>query len=314
MNAEAMLAGVELGGTKVLVLRARGRYVVDRETIPTTSPAGTLGHTAGILRDWNAQEPFAAIGIGSFGPIRLDPHAPDHGIMLPTPKPGWAGADIFGTLTAPFDCPAMIDTDVNGAALAELRWGAGAQGPVPSDSLCYITIGTGVGGGFAMNGRAVHGALHPEIGHIRFPRAAGDDFAGCCPFHGDCIEGLVSGPALAARFGVPGHEIDAQDARWDHVAHDIAHLVSTILLSASPRQLLIGGGVGMGRTSLLDKVREKVVAQLGGYLPHVSRDSIGDVVKAPLLGDEAGPLGAVALAMAALEDKDSRLPVGRDRS
>jgi len=301
MNADAMLAGVELGGTKVFVLRARGRDIIDRVMIPTTSPAETLGRAVDILKGWNEEEAFAAIGIGSFGPVRLDPHAADFGFMLPTPKPGWAGADIFGTLTAPFDCPAEIDTDVNGAALAELHWGAGAQGEVPSDSLCYITIGTGVGGGFAMNGRTVRGAMHPEIGHIRVPRAAGDGFAGHCPFHGDCIEGLVAGPALAKRFGVPGHEIDPADPRWDDVANDIAHLVSTILLGTAARQVLIGGGVGMGRADLLDRVREKVVAQLGGYLPHVDAQSIGGIVAPPLLGDQAGPLGAVALAMDALE-------------
>jgi fructokinase len=241
------------------------------------------------------------MGIASFGPLRLDRSAADFGMMLLTPKAGWEGADIFGTLTAPFDCPAAIDTDVNGAALAELRWGAGAQGEVPSDSLCYITIGTGVGGGFAFNGRTVHGAMHPEIGHIRVPRAAGDAFAGSCPFHGDCIEGLISGPALATRFGVPAHAADPTDRRWNDVASDLAHLVSTILLSTAARQVLIGGGVGMGRPDLLDRVRREVVAQLAGYLPHIDDDSIGRIVRAPMLGDQAGPLGAIALAMDALE-------------
>lgn len=297
MNAESMLAGVELGGTKVFVLRARGRAILDREMIPTTTPAETLGKAVEILKGWNAEYPFAAMGIGSFGPLRLDPHAPDFGFMLPTPKPGWAGADIFGTLTAPFDCPVVIDTDVNGAALAELRWGAGSQGPVPSDSLCYITIGTGVGGGFAFNGRTLCGAMHPEIGHIRVPRAPGDSFAGNCPFHGDCIEGLVAGPALAKRFGAAGQDIGPDDPRWDDVASDIAHLVSTILLGTAARQVLIGGGVGMGRTGLLDRVREKILVQLGGYLPHVNALSIGQIVRAPMLGEQAGPLGAVALAL-----------------
>ncbi|KEY99873.1 fructokinase [Sphingomonas sp. BHC-A] len=299
-DAEPMLAGIELGGTKVQVLRARGTTVCDRETIATTTPRETLSRVVAVLERWHAQAPIAAIGIGSFGPIRLDRRAPDFGVMLPTPKPGWAGADIFGTLTAPFDCPAMIDTDVNGAALAELRWGAGARGEAPSDSLCYITIGTGVGGGFAFNGHTVHGAMHPEIGHIRVPRAPGDGFAGCCPFHGDCIEGLVSGPALARRFGMPGHEIDPADPRWDDVASDIAHLVATILLGTSARQVLIGGGVGMGRADLLEQVRRKVVALLGGYLPHVDQAGIGRIVTTPLLGDQAGPLGALALAMDAL--------------
>ncbi len=294
-----MLAGVELGGTKVLVLRARGSAILERTSVPTTTPAETLGKAVEILRGWHAEMPFDAMGIGSFGPVRLDRSAADFGIMLPTPKPHWAGADIFGTLTAPFDCPAVIDTDVNGAALAELRWGAGAG--TGSDSLCYITIGTGVGGGFVINGRPLHGAMHAELGHIRTPRARGDDFAGACPFHGDCIEGLIAGPSLAKRFGAPGSEIADDDPRWDYVVHDIASMVSTILLTTAARQVLIGGGVGMARQTILPRVRAAVVAQIAGYLPHVDATQIDSIVTAPRLCEEAGPLGAVALACDALE-------------
>lgn len=299
-HAPPLIAGVELGGTKVVVLRAHGRAIIERVTIPTTTPAATLGAAADTLARWHAQEPFAALGIGSFGPLRLDRTAPDFGVMLPTPKPGWSGADIYGALAAPLGCPAAIDTDVNGAALAEARWGAGAQDGDPSDCLCYLTIGTGLGGGFALHGRPLHGAMHPELGHILVRRAAGDDFAGACPFHGDCIEGLVSGPALAARFGMPGDAIADDDPRWDHVASDIAQLVGTILLTTAARQVLIGGGVGMGRAFLLDRIRARVVEQLAGYLPFVDRDSIASVVRPPALGDQAGPLGAVALALDAL--------------
>ena len=292
-----LVAGVELGGTKMVVLRARGREIVDRVTIPTTSPAETLGAGVELLTRWQAEEAFAALGIGSFGPLRLDRNAADFGHMLPTPKPGWTGANIYGVLIAALPCPAAIDTDVNGAALAEARWGAGAEADAPYDCLCYLTIGTGLGGGFALHGKALHGAMHPELGHILIRRAPGDSFAGACPFHGDCIEGLVSGPALAARFGVPGDRIAADDPRWDDVAHDIAQLVGTILLTTAARQVLIGGGVGMGRADLLDRVRAKVVAQLGGYLPFVDAGSIATIVRTPVLGDQAGPLGAVALAM-----------------
>ncbi|HUD93033.1 ROK family protein [Sphingobium sp.] len=297
MTAEPLLAGVELGGTKMFVLRARGRQIFQRETVATTSPADTLGAAASILKDWWAEEPFAALGIASFGPIRLDRSALDFGQMLPTPKPGWSGADIFGTLTHDLPCPALIDTDVNGAALAELRWGAGAETSPSSNCLCYLTIGTGLGGGFALEGRPLHGAMHPEVGHIRIRRAPGDDFEGVCPFHGDCIEGLVSGPALARRFGVPGDRIAADDPRWDHVAHDIAQLVSTLLLMTAARQVLIGGGVGIGRAALLERVRSRVVEQLNGYLPFVTTDSIASIVRPPALGDQAGPLGAIALAL-----------------
>lgn len=296
-----LFAGVELGGTKMILLRARGREIIERVSIPTTTPGETLAAAANRLRAWQAEEAFAALGIASFGPLRLDRSADDFGHMLPTPKPGWTGADIYGALSGALPCPAAIDTDVNGAALAEARWGAGAEGEMPSDALCYLTIGTGLGGGFALHGRALHGAMHPELGHIAIRRAPGDDFAGACPFHGDCIEGLVCGPALAQRFGVAGDQIQADDPRWDHVAHDIARLVGTILLTTAARQVLIGGGVGMGRAALLDAVRTKVVAQLGGYLPFVTADSIKSIVRLPALGDQAGPLGAVALAMDALE-------------
>ncbi|MBA4089049.1 MAG: fructokinase [Sphingobium sp.] len=301
MSALPYLAGVELGGTKIFVLRARGREIVERVSIPTTAPAETLGAAGALLRRWHEAEPFAALGIGSFGPLRLDRAAADFGHMLPTPKPGWTGADIYGALAGVLPCPAAIDTDVNGAALAELRWGAGAEGGTPSDCLCYITIGTGLGAGFAMQGRPLHGAMHPELGHIFTRRAPGDGFAGACPFHGDCIEGLVAGPALARRFGVPGDRIPAEDPRWDDVAHDIAQMVGTILLTTAARQVLIGGGVGMGRTDLLDRVRTRLVAQLAGYLSFVTKDTVGAIVRPPVLGDQAGPLGAVALAMDALE-------------
>lgn len=303
MIQEPMIAGVELGGTKVVVLRARGRTILESRTVPTTTPEDTLSAVVAILKPWHEESPFDAMGIGSFGPLRLDRQADDFGIMLPTPKPGWAGADIYGRLTEGFDCPVAVDTDVNGAALAELRWGAGAATATTaqSDSLCYITIGTGVGGGFAFNGHTLRGAMHPEIGHIMVRRATGDGFAGHCPFHGDCIEGLVAGPALARRFGVPGHEIDPADARWDHVASDIAGLVATILIGTAARQVLIGGGVGMGRADLIDRVREKVIAQIAGYLPHIDSETISAVVRSPALGDQAGPLGTVALALDALE-------------
>lgn len=298
------VAGVELGGTKVFVLRAQGRDIVEREMIPTTTPAETLGRARDILTRWQAQGPLLGLGIASFGPLRLDRNADDFGHMLPTPKPGWSGADIFGALAGALPCPAAIDTDVNAAALAEARWGAGAEGDRPSDCLCYLTIGTGLGGGFALDGRTLHGAMHPELGHIMVRRAEGDGFRGACPFHGDCIEGLVAGPALAKRFGVPGDQIADDDPRWDFVAHDIAQLVSTILLTTAARQVLIGGGVGMARAALLDRVRGKVVALLGGYLPFVTQESVPSIVRSPALGEQAGPLGAVALALDCLADAE----------
>lgn len=296
MQPDPLFAGVEIGGTKTIVLLARGRDILRELSIPTAGPAATLEQASVLLRQWHDECGFAALGIASFGPLDLDRSSLGHGHMLPTPKAGWSGADILGTLTNGLDCPAAIDTDVNGAALAEYMWGAGARKDGPPDSLCYITIGTGIGGGFVINGRPLHGAMHPEIGHIRVRRASGDDFPGVCPFHGDCIEGLVSGPALAARFGRSGTEIPADDPRWAHVCDEIAQLLGSLLLMAAPRLILIGGGVGMGRAGLLQPIRERLVKRLAGYLAYVNEETVHDIVRPPVLGEKAGPLGAVALA------------------
>ncbi len=294
-----LVAGVELGGTKLILATARGQALERRHAIPTGAPDETLAQAAAILREWHAQEPVAALGIASFGPIMLDRSRPDYGRMLPTPKPGWSGADIVGPLAAALPAlPHAFDTDVNGAALAEARWGAGRGETAPS--LCYITIGTGLGGGIVIDGRPVHGALHPEIGHVRIRRAPGDGFAGVCPFHGDCIEGLVSGPALAARFGMPGDHIPADHPGWDVVASDIAELLASLLLTTSVRRVLIGGGVGLGQAHLLPHIRMRLVEGLSGYLPHVTAATVGSIVTPPVLGADAGPLGAIAMALAAL--------------
>ena len=296
MTAAEQIAGVELGGTKAVAVLARGGDILARVRIATTSPAETLGALRETLGAWRAREGFDALGIASFGPLRLAPRATDYGMMLATPKKGWSGAHIIGPLTEGFDCPSLIDTDVNAAALAEWRWGAGKC----LESLCYLTIGTGLGGGILIDGRPVHGALHPEVGHIRLRRAPGDDFAGVCPFHGDCAEGLVAGPALRARFGRPGEDISPGDPRWSFVAHDIAALIAALLLAISPQKILIGGGIALGRPYLLDLVRAEVAANIAGYLPHISSATVEELIALPALGENAGPLGAIALGEAAL--------------
>ena len=290
-----MIAGIELGGTKAIAVLARGRDIVASASIPTTTPEETLGALRRTIDAWKDAEDFAALGIASFGPIRLDHEARDYGMMLSTPKPGWTGAEIVRTLSGGLNRPCVVDTDVNAAALAEWRWGGG-QG---QDSLCYLTLGTGVGGGFLIEGRTVHGALHPEIGHLRLRRAVGDDFPGVCPFHGDCVEGLIAGPAIEARFGAQGREIVADDPRWNFIVHDLAQLIGALLIVTSPRRILIGGGIGLGRSFLLDRVREKVVCDLACYLPHVSQATVADLIALPELGANAGPLGAIALGEAA---------------
>jgi fructokinase len=288
-------AGIELGGTKAIAVLAQGDAIVERRSIPTGEPIATLSALRAILDGWATTAPLAGLGIASFGPIQLGPRDPKFGQILATPKPGWTGAPVSALLSEGLACPMAIDTDVNGAALAEYRWGA-AQG---CDGLCYLTIGTGLGGGLLIGGKPVHGAMHPEIGHLRLRRVPGDAFAGNCPFHGDCIEGLVSGPALAARFGMDPATASDDDPIWHHVAADIAELCCAILLTTSARRILFGGSVALSRAFILPWVREIVVAQLESYLPFVTSEAVGEIIQPASLGTDAGPLGAIALAQAA---------------
>lgn len=302
INAAPRIAGIELGGTKGIALIAEGNRILDRRIYPTRDPETTLEALTSALLEWHAERPVDAVGIASFGPVDLDPGSPRFGHILTTPKPGWSGADILGSVQRVLTCPVAIDTDVNGAALAEYRWGAG-QG---CDGLCYLTIGTGIGGGLIINGAPVHGLLHPEIGHIRVRRAPGDNFPGICPFHGDCVEGLTSGPALIARFGTAANKVAPNDRRWIPVAKELAELTAMLLLTVSPRRILIGGGVGMGQSHLFPMIRAHCAELLAGYLPDLNASALEDIIKQPSLGTDAGPMGAVALGLLA-----NATPLGR---
>ena len=287
------LAAIELGGTKAIALVAAEGRIIERESFPTAAPAETLL----LLTDWIEQraggEGFGGLGIASFGPVRLDRASSDFGRILKTPKPGWSDADVVSVLASRLQCPVAIDTDVNAAAAAEYRWGA-ARG---CSSLAYITIGTGLGVGALVNGVPVHGRMHPEVGHLLLRRADGDRFAGTCPFHGDCIEGLISGPALAARLGEDPRGVVAADERWDPVAHDLAHLLASLLLTLSPQRILVGGGVGLGVPHLLPAAIARVPALLCGYLPGLDEGTLAATIRPAGLGEQAGPWGAIALAL-----------------
>lgn len=299
---DRVFAGVELGGTKAIAVVWREGQIVDRIVVPTAEPQQTIA----ALGDWLAghalRPDFAGLGIASFGPIRLDPAAADYGHILATTKPGWTGAPVVAALARRVACPIVLDTDVNAAALAEYRWGAG-QG---CSSLVYLTIGTGVGGGIVVDGRPVHGALHPELGHLQLRRAAGDAFAGICPFHGDCIEGLVAGPALAVRFAGDIHAAPADDPRRDHLAGDLAQLFAALILSLSPQKILVGGGVGLGVPGLLEAAIARIPSILGGYLPQLDETALHAMIAPPRLGADAGPLGAIALAQSGAADSPLR--------
>ena len=240
--------------------------------------------------------PIGALGVASFGPLDLDPQSPTYGSITTTPKPGWANTDLFAAFSA-LGVPVALDTDVNAAALAEHRWGATRE----VDPFVYLTVGSGVGGGAFVNGRLLHGLVHPEMGHIRIPHdRVTDPFPGACPFHGDCLEGLASGVAMRERWGADAATLPADHPAWDLEAHYLALGVATLTAVLSPRRVVMGGGVARA-PGLLGRVRTALMALLGGYIPAGSiAGVIESYVVAPALGERAGVLGALALGQAAL--------------
>ena len=280
---------VEAGGTKFVLGVATNKDTIEATTrIDTTTPDKTIG---AMLEWFRGQGTLDVIGVASFGPLELDRQSPLWGHIGQTPKPHWSGANIAGPLHAVFGCPVAIDTDVNGAALAEYHWGAG-QG---QRSILYFTIGTGIGGGAVVDGRILHGLSHPEMGHIRIPRHPDDqNFAGTCPFHGACLEGLASGPAIKARWGMSLSQLPADHLAHDIIAFYIAQTVVTMQAIFAPARIIFGGGV-MGTPGLIDRVREQAVTLGGGYFA----GDPNEIVVLPGLGDRAGLLGALALAQTA---------------
>lgn len=280
--------GVEGGGTKFVCVVGTSPDDIRAETrIPTASADETLTTVVGFFADRDVD----AVGVAHFGPLDLDPASPTYGHVISSPKPGWSGADVVGTLGEALGVPVGLDTDVNGAALGEARWGVG-QG---LDPLLYVTVGTGIGGGAVINGATMHGLMHPEMGHIRIPRHADDDFAGNCGWHGDCLEGLAAGPAIAERWGRPAEDLGGDtEAAVTIEAYYLGAAMATYTLVLSPQRIVLGGGV-MGLPGLLEATTAAMVEQLGGYLGSAPVDA-DDYLVAPGLGSRSGVLGALVLA------------------
>ncbi len=288
------IAGVEAGGTKILcALATTGGAMLEQARIETGEPAGTLAEVARFYAAAAERHgPVAAAGVASFGPLDLVEASATFGRLTGTPKPGWSGVDIRSTIAGIVDAPTVIDTDVNCAALAEVRQGA-AQG---LDRVCYLTIGTGIGVGIVEGGRTNCGAGHPEVGHIRVQRAAGDGFAGICPSHGDCLEGLACGPAMKARWGMPAERLPDDHAGWAFAAHYVAALCTNLTYTVRPQRIVIGGGV-MERTSLIGAVREAYRDMMAGYALDPYSGSVETFIVPPLLKEpSAGLVGALSMA------------------
>ena len=293
-----LIGGIEAGGTKFVCSVGSGPHDLREEIrFPTTTPEETLARSIAYFQEREAQEgPLDAIGVAAFGPLDPDPASPTYGYITTTPKPGWGNADFVGALQAHFDVPIGFDTDVNGAALSEGKWGA-AMG---LHTFIYLTIGTGIGGGGLVNGKLMHGLLHPEMGHIPLPRdSAVDPFQGGCPFHGDCFEGLASGPAMEKRWGQKAETLPPDHPAWDLEAHYIALALQSLICTLSPQRIIIGGGVAQ-QPQIMPLVRQKTQAALNGYVQSPAiLENIDTYIVPPALGGRAGVLGAIALAQQA---------------
>jgi fructokinase len=306
-----LYGGIEAGGTKFVCAVGTGPDDTRAEVqFPTTTPEETIGRVLDFLNPFQAESPLGdkslltggsseelvAVGISSFGPVDLHPDSPTYGFITSTPKPGWANTDFAGVVQRSVGLPVGFDTDVNGAALGEHRWGA-AQG---LDTFLYLTVGTGIGGGGMVGSKLMHGMVHPEIGHIRLPRDPdADPFPGVCPFHGDCLEGLANGPALEARWGQRGETLPADHPAWPLEAHYLALALVNLICILSPQRIILGGGVMKG-PHLFPLIRAKVLELLNGYVqaPELL-DDIDSYIVPPDLGGRAGVLGALALAQGA---------------
>ncbi len=288
-----LLGGIEAGGTKFVCAVGTGPEDLRAELrVPTTAPAETLARALEFFAAASRRDELTALGIASFGPIDPDPESPTFGHVTSTPKPGWAQTDLVGPVAAALGVPVGFDTDVNGAALGEHRWGA-ARG---LDTFVYLTVGTGIGGGAMVGGRLLHGLLHPEMGHLPIGRRDDDDFPGVCPFHGSCLEGMASGPAIARRWGESAAELPDDHPAWELEAHYLGLGLASLICILSPQRIILGGGV-MARAQLFPLVRQKLRELLNGYVaaPAITEENDRFIVP-PGLGRRAGVLGALALA------------------
>ena len=292
---EKVYGGIEAGGTKFVCATGSGPEDIRAETrFPTTTPGETIGRAIEFFRGEMKKWEIGAVGIGSFGPLDLDPASPAYGYITTTPKEDWANTDLAGTIQRALGAPVRIDTDVNAAALGEGKWGT-ARG---LDTFIYLTVGTGIGGGGLVNGKPIHGLVHPEMGHIFVKHDRNTDvFKGCCPYHGDCWEGLASGAAMEERWGKKAEELPDGHPGWALETEYLAAGIMNLIVTVSPQKVITGGGI-MKKSGLIESVRERVKELLNGYVAAAEiTERIAEYIVLPGLGDRAGVLGAMAVGM-----------------
>ena len=296
MSTKPLFAAIETGGTKCLVSVGRDPNTATRHRIETTYPDETANAIELIILDEIGRDTLDAIGIASFGPLNVDVESSDYGRIGPTPKPLWEGFNLRSHLQQRFDCPVMSESDVNGAALAEAAW----QLDRPINHVAYVTVGTGIGVGVVQNRTIANGLSHPEIGHIRVKKHATDHaFPGVCPFHGDCLEGLASGPAIHSRWGASLSDLGTEHPALALEAFYLGQLAVNLILHHRPEVIIVGGGVSQ-TPMLLERMRTECLALLGDYLPELAcADSMAKLITPPRLGEDSGILGAFMLAQRA---------------
>jgi len=293
------LGGIEAGGTKFICAVSDAqdpRNIVAQAQFPTTLPDETIGRCVEFFE--KHREGLQAIGIASFGPVDVHKNSPTYGYITTTPKAKWGYANLHGPLAVALGVPIGFDTDVNGAALGEQRWGA-AQG---LSDFVYYTIGTGIGGGAMVGGKLLHGLMHTEMGHMRLAHdRVQDSFPGSCPYHANCFDGLAAGPTIEQRWGARAEALPAEHPAWELEAHYIALAMQTTICMLSPQRIILGGGV-MSQEHLFPMVRRKTLELLNGYvqMPQIL-EHIDEYIVPPGLGSRAGVLGAIALGQAALQ-------------
>lgn len=288
-----LIGGIEAGGTKmVCAVGDENGVIQDRVSFPTRQPEETFADMIAYYKD----KDIKALGIGCFGPVDLNKQSKTYGYITKTPKPGWNNCNIVGAFEDALGVPVGFDTDVNGAVLGEVTWGA-AKG---LDSAIYITIGTGVGVGVYVNGGLLHGLVHPEGGHILLMKHPKDTYEGKCPFHKTCMEGLAAGPSIEARWGKKAAELADRDEVWEMEAYYIAQAITDYIVTYSPQKIILWGGV-MHQEKLFGMVRKEVQNLLNGYVAHeMITDTIDQYIVPPALGEDPGIKGAIKLGLDAL--------------
>lgn len=287
---------LEAGGTKmVCAVGLADGTILDQVSIPTTTPEETINRIAEYFED----KDIVALGVASFGPVDVKKNSPTYGYILSTPKLAWQNYDLLSALRAKINVPMELDTDVNGSCLGEMTFGC-AKG---LDSVMYITIGTGVGAGIAINGQLVHGMLHPEAGHSLLQKHSDDKYKGRCPFHPNCVEGLCSGPAIEERWGAKAITLTDRDEVWELEAYYLAQAIVDYISILSPQKIILGGGV-MHQLQLFPLIRKKTLELLNGYIVTDELKDIDNYIVPASLNDDQGIMGAIQLAKWAENGKD----------